>query len=383
MTQIELFTHIIDFERGALIMFCLCWAYYFFTYRGNQPQRKNTQMRDLVGWLMLWKAAAYLFRIISWLPQTAFSERFALLSFQLDMVTVAWVVIVLTGFSRRRHLKWWLLAVHLLPVVLLITLNFCFSAHWVWWISYTYICAYALVFLVLCGRSVLRYNAYIHDEYIIFSRHQLTCSTWLMILMVIQFAIWSVMFWLPYRVCDVIYYGTSLVLWTIANLNIDYILKEREESRVDVSLFPLSLDELEEHKKQEIAQSLSDEPIADSADSRTDDIFSYRLRTLCEDTKLYAMEGVTRDDLARAMHINHTYFTQMLRQTTGKTFYEYINSLRMRDALVLLSDPDFPLDSIPFEVGYRHKSTYYRVFQDKFGCKPQQWREKNLPPRNT
>lgn len=53
MTQVELFTHILFFERGTLIMFCLFWAYYLFVYRGDHPWRNNWQMRYLGGGLML------------------------------------------------------------------------------------------------------------------------------------------------------------------------------------------------------------------------------------------------------------------------------------------------------------------------------------------
>lgn len=385
MTQVELFTHILFFERGTLIMFCLFWAYYLFIYRGDHPWRNNWQMRYLGGGLMLWKALVYLFSLVLELPQAADSEHLKLLSYQFDMVTVAWVVLLLTGLSRRRRLTRWLPMAHFLPLVVLMALNFCLPVQLIWRISYAYISLYAFVFLFLCGRSVLRYNDYIHSEYALFSRRQLTRCVWVMMFMVLQFAIWSTMFWLPYQICDLIYYLTSLVLWALTNFNIDYILAEREASHVDVNLFPLSLDELEQHRSRQVTEEpltptvveTTDQP-TETTDQQKDEMFLYRLRTICEEPKLYTQEGITRDDLARAMHINHTYFTAMLRRTTGKTFYEYIHDLRMTYALQLLSDPSFPLDQIPLEVGYRHKSTYYRVFQDRFGCKPAQWREKHL-----
>ena len=99
---------------------------------------------------------------------------------------------------------------------------------------------------------------------------------------------------------------------------------------------------------------------------------------MCEDTKLYTTEDLTREDLSRAMMLNHSYLTRRLKSATGKTFYEYINSLRMQYAEELLRDPNFPLDAIPLEVGYRHRSTYYRVFGEKFGCTPTEYRAKVL-----
>ena len=199
-----------------------------------------------------------------------------------------------------------------------------------------------------------------------------------MILMIVQFSLWSASMWIPTLSCGAVYYLTSLILWTFANLHVEAGLEEREASNVDMNSFVLSMDELE---KQQDADFESDSAAQETSGEDTDEsmeVFAYRLRTICEETKLYAQEGITRDDMAKAMHINHTYFSQMLRQTTGKTFYEYVNSLRMDDAQRLLSDPDFPLDMVPLEIGYRHKSTYYRVFQERFGCKPQEWRERHL-----
>lgn len=378
VTADQLFIHIIDFERGTFIMFCICWAYYFFTNTGNKPWRVDKRMCCLYGGLMLWKLAVLLLRTVSWFPQLAGNPHLDLLSFQLDIVTVVWVVLGLTGLSRRRRLTWWLWGLHLVPISVLIVLNFCCLDRWVWWASWGYSVLYGLVFLVLCGRAAWRYNNYVHEIYAAYSRNQLIHSAWVMILMIVQFSLWSASMWIPTLSCGAVYYLTSLILWTFANLHVEAGLEEREASNVDMNSFVLSMDELE---KQQDADFESDSAAQETSGEDTDEsmeVFAYRLRTICEETKLYAQEGITRDDMAKAMHINHTYFSQMLRQTTGKTFYEYVNSLRMDDAQRLLSDPDFPLDMVPLEIGYRHKSTYYRVFQERFGCKPQEWRERHL-----
>ena len=126
------------------------------------------------------------------------------------------------------------------------------------------------------------------------------------------------------------------------------------------------------------AEADTAQPIEEVRELSKDELFLKRLKEVCEDTKLYTTEDLTREELSRAMMLNHSYLTRMLKSATGKSFYEYINSLRMQYAEELLRDPNFPLDAIPLEVGYKHRSTYYRVFAEKFGCTPTEYRAKVL-----
>ena len=92
--------------------------------------------------------------------------------------------------------------------------------------------------------------------------------------------------------------------------------------------------------------------------------------------------GFVLGDEGSASYIGKRFVSDCLKDIAPEqlrnSFYEYINSLRMQYAEELLRDPNFPLDAIPLEVGYKHRSTYYRVFGEKFGCTPTEYRAKVL-----
>lgn len=59
------------------------------------------------------------------------------------------------------------------------------------------------------------------------------------------------------------------------------------------------------------------------------------------------------------------------------TFKNYVNSLRISEAVAILSDPDndVPLKAVYAELGFNSTSTFYRVFQNATGVPPSQYRK--------
>ena len=64
------------------------------------------------------------------------------------------------------------------------------------------------------------------------------------------------------------------------------------------------------------------------------------------------------------------------RWTTGKTIREYIESLRMEAASLLLTKCDCAIFDIALSVGYNHPQTFYRAFERTFDCTPAVYRQR-------
>lgn len=107
--------------------------------------------------------------------------------------------------------------------------------------------------------------------------------------------------------------------------------------------------------------------------------FRAQLAEIVEKPRRYTEETISRDIVSRQMLLNRTYFSTLLQLATGKSFRAYINDLRMRYALELLADPKTSLNDIPCIVGYKNKTTYYRVFDQTFGCLPREYRLAHFP----
>ncbi|HBN84918.1 MAG TPA: hypothetical protein DDZ89_13870 [Clostridiales bacterium] len=82
------------------------------------------------------------------------------------------------------------------------------------------------------------------------------------------------------------------------------------------------------------------------------------------------------DDICKIAAMSKTYFSHYFKQSTGKTFTEYINHLRVRKAMVLLTETQDSILEICNSCGY-HDNTYFsRVFKKETGLSPGQYRRK-------
>ena len=85
--------------------------------------------------------------------------------------------------------------------------------------------------------------------------------------------------------------------------------------------------------------------------------------------------GLTRDVAAQHLGTNRTYISEALNRCTGLTFNNYLISLRLDYACVLLADPHkYTIEAISTECGFKTTRTFYRLFREKFGFSPSQYR---------
>lgn len=101
------------------------------------------------------------------------------------------------------------------------------------------------------------------------------------------------------------------------------------------------------------------------------------IEKLMNDRKIYRLNDISLDKLADMLQSNRYYVSRAIN-TFGKTsFYSYINTYRMREAVAVLSDPDdnTPLKALCSELGYNSVSAFYRSFQKETGVPPSRYRE--------
>lgn len=98
-----------------------------------------------------------------------------------------------------------------------------------------------------------------------------------------------------------------------------------------------------------------------------------------EDAVAYFSENYSRDisvsDYARAHHISTNYFIRILKQYTGMTPKQYIVSIRMANAQMLLESSDYTIQQIASFVGYEDTPYFGRVFKREVGVTPSQYRK--------
>lgn len=102
-----------------------------------------------------------------------------------------------------------------------------------------------------------------------------------------------------------------------------------------------------------------------------------KVEKLMDEDKVYKMKDISLDKIAEMVGSNRAYISRVINQYAGMSFYTYINSRRIEDAIKILSGPDrdVTMKQIADELGYNSLSAFYRVFQKETGCPPSKYRE--------
>jgi AraC-like DNA-binding protein len=90
--------------------------------------------------------------------------------------------------------------------------------------------------------------------------------------------------------------------------------------------------------------------------------------------------GLTRDDVARAVHLSPSHFSHLLRRESGSTFTEILNRMRVDRAAELLVHTEKPLSLIALETGFSEQSYFTKVFKRHRGATPLSYRRRFARP---
>ncbi|WP_042164672.1 response regulator transcription factor [Paenibacillus gorillae] len=92
--------------------------------------------------------------------------------------------------------------------------------------------------------------------------------------------------------------------------------------------------------------------------------------------KQHMNQSLTLKEVADHFCFSPNYLGLMFKEETGKTFSEYVISLRMEKAGELLKDPKVKIYEVADLVGYRYMPYFSRQFKETFGMTPIEFRRK-------
>ena len=85
-------------------------------------------------------------------------------------------------------------------------------------------------------------------------------------------------------------------------------------------------------------------------------------------------EPLTREQIARHIHISPDYLTDCFRQELGVTPMAYLNRYRLRQARELLTNSDLSITQVALAVGFSESAHFTRMFQREVGVTPRAYR---------
>lgn len=97
-----------------------------------------------------------------------------------------------------------------------------------------------------------------------------------------------------------------------------------------------------------------------------------------EEIKKYIEENYAQiaiKELVAKFHFNEDYYNRLLKEKTGMTYSEYVQDIRLENALYLLKTTDLTVDTVAEQVGYHNKGYFYKIFVEKYGMTPAKTRK--------
>ena len=83
-------------------------------------------------------------------------------------------------------------------------------------------------------------------------------------------------------------------------------------------------------------------------------------------------------DVADQVGLSSSHFSTTFKQETGKSFVEFLTSVRMDKAKEMLCFTDMKASQISYEVGYKDPHYFSYLFKKTQGCTPSEYRSRRM-----
>jgi AraC-like DNA-binding protein len=81
-------------------------------------------------------------------------------------------------------------------------------------------------------------------------------------------------------------------------------------------------------------------------------------------------EPLRLEDVARALYVSTYHLCRVFKEETGMSIHQYLNQLRLRQALKELAHGDIALAELANDLGFCCQSHFTRAFRKEFGVPP-------------
>jgi AraC-like DNA-binding protein len=109
-----------------------------------------------------------------------------------------------------------------------------------------------------------------------------------------------------------------------------------------------------------------------------------RLLEMMEREESFLDPGITLPKLAQTLNVPVNHLSQVINEQLGRNFFDFINGYRVEAAKRLLRQPEagqHKLISVAFDCGFNSLATFNRVFKERAGRNPSDFRKHPTQPQ--
>ena len=86
-------------------------------------------------------------------------------------------------------------------------------------------------------------------------------------------------------------------------------------------------------------------------------------------------EDLSLEDTAAEVNVSPFYLSKLFKEEKNENYISYITDVRMQKAQELLRNPRASVKEVSASVGYKDQNYFSRLFRNKFGLTPTEWRD--------
>lgn len=260
-----------------------------------------------------------------------------------------------TGWTSTKRIL-----LYLSPYILAIVLYAITESMWIFYGTFIFTTIYGISFLIYLTFAIKRYNKMLNENY---SNIEFLHVGWLhevVILLVISFVAWSISCYFSSWIVDSAYQILLLGMWSLILFHAD------------------------RHQTPQEPSAPSTPPLKLPSDGVLSKALVHKLEVLLTENEIWKNPHLTLSDLAIEVGTNRTYLSNYLNNSLNTTFYDYINSFRLKAAIKKLEDPNSTATMIEIAetCGFNSISTFRRVFVRAMGCSLSEYRQSKQPSTN-
>ena len=128
-------------------------------------------------------------------------------------------------------------------------------------------------------------------------------------------------------------------------------------------------------RRMDMEKAFSSRNVGENTDADREKQLYGKLGLLMERDRIYRKKDISLDMIAALVGTNRTYISKCINNIAGMTFYNYLDTYRIREAKDIIRSGSMNFKELSDFLGYSSLSVFYRVFQRETGMTPGKYRK--------